>query len=137
MPDVERQIDGTLDGRTSAAISTAAVHLLHEYTGRGPTKARTTISENLVVIILADSMTKAEMSLVADGKDDIVLRVRSEFQETMREDLVHAVEANTGRRVMAFMSANHVDPDMAAEVFVLEPQNVGALVSLDGDTPRT
>jgi hypothetical protein len=25
------------------------------------------------------------------------------------------------RKVIAFMSENHVDPDMAAEVFVLEP----------------
>jgi uncharacterized protein YbcI len=33
-----------------------------------------------------------------------------------------AVEEATGRTVVAFMSQVHFDPDMAAEVFVLEPQ---------------
>jgi uncharacterized protein YbcI len=33
-----------------------------------------------------------------------------------------AVEEATGRRVIAFMSQVHFDPDMAAEVFVLEPE---------------
>jgi hypothetical protein len=39
----------------------------------------------------------------------------------MRDDLVAAVEGLTERKVIAFMSENHVDPDMAAEIFVLEP----------------
>lgn len=38
----------------------------------------------------------------------------------MRHDLVAAVEELTGRTVVAFMSDNHVDPDMAAELFVLD-----------------
>lgn len=39
----------------------------------------------------------------------------------MRSDLIAVVEERTGRRVAAFMSDNHIDPDFAAEVFVLEP----------------
>jgi hypothetical protein len=39
----------------------------------------------------------------------------------MREDLVKLVEDTLDRKVIAFMSANHIDPDMAVEVFVLEP----------------
>jgi hypothetical protein len=31
------------------------------------------------------------------------------------------VEALTGRKVIAFMSDNHVEPDMAVEIFVVEP----------------
>ena len=31
------------------------------------------------------------------------------------------IEALTGRKVVGFMSDNHVDPDLAVEVFVLEP----------------
>ena len=48
--------------------------------------------------------------------------MRHRFQLAMREDLVGAVELATERKVIAFMSDNHIDPDMAAEVFVLEPQ---------------
>jgi hypothetical protein len=40
----------------------------------------------------------------------------------MRTDCITAIEALTDRTVAAFMSANHIDPDMAAEIFVLAPQ---------------
>jgi hypothetical protein len=39
----------------------------------------------------------------------------------MRDDLVKVVEDALDRKVIAFMSTNHIDPDMAVEVFVLEP----------------
>jgi uncharacterized protein YbcI len=109
-------------GSVAAAISNAAVKLLSEYTGRGPTKARTTISGDLVVILLADTMTKAEKTLATNGEAKFVLDMRHRFQLAMRDDLVRAVEVATDRKVVAFMSDNHIDPDMAAEVFVLEPQ---------------
>ena len=38
----------------------------------------------------------------------------------MRDDLVKLVEDTLDRKVVAFMSDNHIDPDMAVEVFVLE-----------------
>jgi hypothetical protein len=39
----------------------------------------------------------------------------------MRVSLVETVERLTGRPVVAFMSANHIDPDMAVETFMLAP----------------
>ncbi len=39
----------------------------------------------------------------------------------MRDDIVAAVEEFTGRSVIAFMSDTHIDPDLACEVLVLEP----------------
>jgi uncharacterized protein YbcI len=109
-------------GSVQAAISNAVVRLLHDYTGRGPTKARTTITDDLVICVLADTMTKAERSLIADNKSELVLHTRKEFQDTMRTDIVHEVEQLTERKAMAFMSANHIDPDYAVEVVILEPQ---------------
>jgi hypothetical protein len=41
----------------------------------------------------------------------------------MRDDLVAVVEEPLERKVVAYMSANHIDPDLAAEVFVLESRN--------------
>ncbi len=38
----------------------------------------------------------------------------------MDVDVSHEIEELTGRRVVGFMS-NHIDPDLAVEVFVLEP----------------
>jgi uncharacterized protein YbcI len=107
-------------GALNAAISNAVVRLLSEYVGKGPTKARSIHSGKIVLCILEDTMTKAERSLATDGKEDWVLRMRHAFQLTMRKDLTAAVEELTNRKVVAFMSANHVEPDLAAEVFVLD-----------------
>jgi uncharacterized protein YbcI len=112
-------------GRLAAAISTAVVHVFSEHTGRGPTKARTTIDGETVVVILQDGMTKAERSLVEAGKDAEMLQLRRSFQETMRADLVAVVERLTASSVEAFMSANHIAPDTAAEIFLMD-RKVGA-----------
>ena len=120
--------------RSSAAtISTSAVQLLHEYTGRGPTKAKTEISDDQVTILLANTLTKGESKLVENGKSNRVLELRHEYQLTMRDDLVAIVERQTGRTVAAFMSQNHIDPDLAVEVFVLEPELADSVESRTTD----
>jgi uncharacterized protein YbcI len=107
-------------GPLAASISTAVVHLFTEHTGRGPTRARTTIDGDLVVVILQDGLTKAERALVRAGKGEVVLRLRRAFQDTMSDELIAAVEDLTQRTVQAFMSANHTEPDAAAEIFLLD-----------------
>jgi uncharacterized protein YbcI len=107
-------------GQLSAAISSAVVHLFSEHTGRGPTKARTTVDGELVVVILREGMTQGERALVRAGKDVEVLRLRRAFQDTMSENLVAVIERLTERNVQAFMSANHTRPDAAAEIFLLD-----------------
>jgi uncharacterized protein YbcI len=121
-------------GGISAAISNLTVHLLSEYTGRGPTKARTYYTGDLVAVVLQDTMTKGERSLVRDGELDRVLDTRQAYQRTMREDLVGGVAQLTGREVVAFMSSNHVDPDMGVEIFILAPDGAhdGKPVSAQG-----
>ncbi|HVS28257.1 MAG TPA: Na-translocating system protein MpsC family protein [Solirubrobacteraceae bacterium] len=106
-------------GSTSLRISNAVVHLMHEHTGRGPTKARTTVNDDLIVTVLQDNLTRGERSLVRHGRSDVVLSVRKHHQDAMRDVLVAAVEEHSGRDVAAFMSTNHIDPDYAVEVFVL------------------
>jgi uncharacterized protein YbcI len=116
-------MEGQREGPTPAAsISTAAVQLLHEYTGRGPTKAKTTIGENMVTVLLADTLTKGERKLVDAGRGERVLALRHDFQLVMRNELVGIIEDNLDRKVSAFMSQNHIDPDYAVEVFVLDGQ---------------
>ena len=106
----------------SAMISTATVRLLREYTGRGPTKAKTLINDDVVTVLLADTLTQGERTLVANGRSRQVLDLRYEYQLAMRDDLVAIVERRLERKVIAFMSQNHIDPDLAVEVFVLKPQ---------------
>lgn len=109
------------DRSVAAEISTGVVRLLAEYTGRGPTKARTTITDDLVVCVLQDTLTRGEQRLVDAGQADKVLDTRRTYQRVMSEALIALVEEQTGRRVQAFLSDNHVGPDVAVELFLLEP----------------
>jgi uncharacterized protein YbcI len=109
----------------SAAISNHVVGTMSAYTGRGPTKARTYISDDVVTVILQDTLTKGERSLVNDDLDELVLTMRKAYQSTMGHELINGVEQILGRKVIAFMSDNHIDPDFAAEVFVLAPADTG------------
>ncbi len=108
------------DGGVYVAISNVIVRLLRENTGRGPTKARTTIRDNVVVVMLEQTLTKGEQNLVRKGREDKVIEIRHEFQEAMREECTAQIAELTGRNVIAFMSANHIEPDIAAEIFVLD-----------------
>lgn len=109
-------------GTVALAISNATVRLLSEYTGRGPTKARTYVNDDLISVVLQDTLTKGERSLVADGQIELVLANRKAYQNTMRTALVSAVEELSGRQVVAFLSDSQVDPDYAVESFVLAPR---------------
>jgi uncharacterized protein YbcI len=114
--------DSPTTGSVAAAISNSMVRLMTEYTGRGPTKARTHINENLITIVLEDTLTKGERSLVRDGEVSLVLANRKAYQRTMAIDLIASVEQLSGRKVLAFLSDNHIDPDYAVESFVLAPK---------------
>jgi uncharacterized protein YbcI len=107
-------------GSLSAAISNLIVRLFAEYTGRGPTKARTTIRDNVIVCIAEDNMTKAERRLTQEGEGELVVTVRRKFQSTMRDDLVGGVELLTGCKVVSLLSDHDAGADTAAEVFVLD-----------------
>ena len=111
----------SLGGSKLAAISNHVVRVVSEYTGRGPTKARSYLNENIVTVVLQDTLTKGERSLVSDGLDDLVLTMRKAYQGTMREDLIAGIEEILGRKVTAFLSDNHISPDVAVEVFLLAP----------------
>jgi uncharacterized protein YbcI len=113
---------GRSDGAVKTAVSDAMVTLLRRYTGRGATSARTTLGRDLIICVMGDSLTKGEKCLVQYGRREVVLDVRKAFQETMATDAIAVVEELSGRRVAAFMSQNHIDPDLSVETFVLQPQ---------------
>jgi uncharacterized protein YbcI len=110
-------------GSRATAISNMVVRITSEYTGRGPTQARTHESGDVITVILHDTLTKGERALSAAGMTDLVLTTRQAFQRTMRADMTNGIKEITGREVVAFMSDNHIDPDMAAEVFVLASES--------------
>jgi uncharacterized protein YbcI len=108
-------------GELSAAISNAVVKALARTTGRGPTKAKTTLGDNGVFVVLQDTLTVGEQTLNQAGQGKAVLDLRRRWQAVMQADVSREIEELTGRKVVGFMSDNHIDPDLAVEVFVLEP----------------
>jgi uncharacterized protein YbcI len=107
-------------GELNQAIARAVVRGHRRIVGRGPTTAQAFYRHNIVVVVMRDTLTHGERSLLADGRHDSVRRLRSEFQHAMRDDLVRDVELLTGAKVVALLSTTHLEPDVAAELFVLD-----------------
>jgi uncharacterized protein YbcI len=74
----------------------------------------------MVVVVMHGTLTTAERSLVADGQDEAVLRVRRDVNRMLRERLIEAVETLTGSTVTALLSDTSVEADIAVVMFVLD-----------------
>jgi uncharacterized protein YbcI len=112
----------TDDGQLATAIASMVVQVLRQYTGRGPTKSRTYLNDELISVVLQGTLSRAERALVADGKSDLVLSNRRAFQSIMRPELIAGIEELTGRTVIAFLSDNSIEPDVKVKSFILAPQ---------------
>jgi uncharacterized protein YbcI len=97
------------------------VGLYKECYGKGPTKARTMYSEDLIVCILEGGFQQGERTLRDHGRADAVQSQREAFQEVLRERFIGMIETLTGRKVRSFISGVDTAAEAAAEVFVLEP----------------
>jgi uncharacterized protein YbcI len=107
-------------GRLNSALASEIVGVMAQNTGRGPTRSRAFIHDDVVVCLLEQGMTKAEKKLVASGEEDTVNHTHGTFQRVMEDEMVAVVERLTGRKVLSFMSGNDARTDRAAELFVLE-----------------
>lgn len=110
----------TARGEVLARISTGLVRLHSRYYGKGPTKAKTHLVNDTVICILRGGFTTVERTLIEDGDVDAVYDIRRSFQRAMEDPFKTVVEQATGRKVIAYMSQVHADPDLAVELFVLE-----------------
>jgi uncharacterized protein YbcI len=108
-------------GEQLAAVTNGIVRLFREYYGRGPTKAKSYIlDDRIVVCVLEETMTTVEHTLVENGHGDKVRDVRLTFQEAMAHEFKAVVASSMGRKVMAYHSQLTLHPDIGFELFVLE-----------------
>src|SRR5579863_7158458 len=117
MPTSQPPLDG--DPLTSA-ISAAIVELYREFYGHDRATATTYINDNTVLCVLEDILTTGESALVSQGARREVIDGRVAFQEGAEDEFTAAIERLTGRRVVAFLSANQTHPGIASELFFLE-----------------
>jgi uncharacterized protein YbcI len=106
-------------GAMRATISNELVRLQAEYYGKGPTRAKTYIVEDLVVVVLEESFTRAEKTLAERGERDAIEHIRRRFQQQMADAFTSVVEQATGRQVRAFLSETNIDQDVSVETFLL------------------
>ena len=128
-PQAPTADDPPVSGQTLARISNALVGLHRRYYGKGPTKAKTHMVDDTVICVLEGGFTTVERTLIAHGNAEAVYDVRRSFQASMERQFTEVVEEATGRKVIAYMSQVHHDPDIAVELFALEP----AAEQVDGD----
>jgi uncharacterized protein YbcI len=117
MPSEERALTG---GELNAAITSAVVGIHTTHLGRGPRTASTFHKDNVIVTIMHDVMTHAEKALAENEHEEAVSQMRHLFQKAMEADYTNAVERLTGHKVIAFISGNNTDPDIASELFILD-----------------
>jgi uncharacterized protein YbcI len=108
-------------GALNAALANELGKLIADFTGRGATRSRAFVHQDLVVCVLENGATRAEANLVAAGREDLVRLERDALQRAMEPRLVAAVERLTGRTVKSFLSGMSTFGEDAVEVFVLEP----------------
>ena len=109
-------------GEIRATISRAIVRLQAEYYGKGPTKAKTYVFDDLVVVVLEETFTRAEKTLVQRGEADAIQHIRRRFQQQMAEEFTSVVEQATGRSVRAFLSETNIEQDVSVETFLLSDE---------------
>jgi uncharacterized protein YbcI len=115
----------------STAISNGIAALHREHYGRGADRTRTLIHQDTVLTRLEDCFTTVEKTMIAEGAFVQVRETRTMFQDWMRPRFTEIVEHATGRKVAAFFSQVSRDPDVAVELFFLEPA-----LSSDGVAPH-
>jgi len=107
-------------GQLLSRITSEIVSLVHEHYGRGPVRAKTYALDNLIVCVLWDGLTPVERTMIAAGEPERVLALRRDFQRLMETRYSRVVEDLAGRRVLAFLSQVHVDPDITVEMFLMD-----------------
>ena len=113
-----------MHGDVRTAISEGMVGLLKDFYGRGPTRTKTYLEDDLVVCLLRGGFSRVERTLLEGGRGSSVIQQRMDFQELMRQRFEDVIERATGRRVIGFMSGNQQDPDLMCEVFILAPTDL-------------
>ena len=108
-------------GHLLTTISTSIVGILREHYGRGPMKAKTYVLDDIIVVVMRGSgFTPLEQTIMDSGEPDRVVAMREEFQRVMADRYKRTIEELTDRKVLAFLSQAHVEPDITMEIFFVD-----------------
>jgi uncharacterized protein YbcI len=109
----------TLEGAVRVRIANEMVRLHSEYYGRGPTKTKVYVDGDLIAVVLEETFTPAEKTLIARGESEGIQDIRRRFQRAMADQFRSVLEQATGREVRSFLSETDLDNDISVEIFLL------------------
>lgn len=130
-------------GHLLSAISQGIVGLLRENYGRGPVKAKTYALDDIIVVVMRGSgFTPLEQTIMDSGEAESaknVVAMRENFQRVIASRYKETIEKLTNRKVLAFLSQAHVEPDITIEIFFIDRpmEGFGAVEILDTGKPQS
>lgn len=102
---------------------TNAVVMLHRtHYGKGPTRSKSYLLDDVAICVMNDVFTTVERTLIDAGETSRVRSTRLAFQDAMQDEFKRAVGEAVGRRVLAVTSQVLTSPEVAIYVFVLQPE---------------
>ncbi len=105
------------------AVTHEMVGLHRRYHHRAPLTAKTLLlGDDLLACVLGGVYTDVEKTMIELQRATTVQETRSAFQNAMQHKFIAAIERLSGREVLAFISNQHVGPDIEIELFMLEPE---------------
>jgi uncharacterized protein YbcI len=110
-------------GELGAAISNAVVSIRTKHHGRGPTRAKTYLFDEVILTVMEEGSAPVERTLAEAGDDELVQSIRTRLQEAIADELKAAVEEVSGRHVRAIVSGSQIELDIDCIVFLLEPES--------------
>jgi uncharacterized protein YbcI len=106
-------------GPLLAEVTNAIVQLHRMHYGKGPTRSKSYMLDDVLICVMRDVFTTVERTLIEAGEPGKVRETRLAFQDAMQDAFTEAVERITGRRVLGVTTQVLVDQGLAIEAFVL------------------
>jgi uncharacterized protein YbcI len=103
-----------------SAISREIVTAMKQYYGRGPSRAKSYLIDDLLFVVMRGGITVAEETMLEAGEADTVRAFRQRFENVMAKRLVGTIEQLTERVVVNYQSQVLFDPDVLIEMFVFD-----------------
>ena len=103
-----------------AEVTNAIVRLHRQHYGKGPTRSKSYLLDDVLICVMQDVLTVVERTLVEAGQPTQVRETRLVYSDAMRDRFAEEVERIVGRRVLGFTSQVLVTRDVVIEMFVLE-----------------
>jgi len=119
-PEDARELPTEQQVRDEIAREILRIH--EEAYGKGAVRAEALVAEGWVIVVLDElELLPNEQFLIDNGKEEVVLQVRTDYEHAIQSSFSAAIERATGRRVAGFASTTSMhEPRFMAEVFRLE-----------------